>query len=185
MDPEHPQHSAVARSAAERRAPSTGQKPFGTITVVFCLTNARPGIRRGLGSPAGVSWGVQTIPLPPQRPQEFLRSGAFSDVAQGVTITTASGGAVLQPAGQRATVVAEGLPPAVTSYDVNRPPAPLAARGSRSRSATARACATATRSLSAANPDGCHLTDAEDAQVPTHRSGPQRGGHAHQCWSRC
>ena len=125
-------------------------------TVVFFLTNAEPGI--GAASVVnGVNWGVRTIPLLPPEAAEFLRGGAFSDVAQGVTITSPVAALCFNPAGQQATVVAEGCAPAVTSSDVNGPAGATDVRRLRievTLGGRTRMC-DRDKVLSAANPDGC------------------------------
>ena len=75
-------------------------------TVVF-FPDQRRARHRAASVVNGVNWGVRTIPLrlPPEA-AEFLRGGAFSDVAQGVTITSPVAALCFNPAGQQATVVA-------------------------------------------------------------------------------
>lgn len=125
-------------------------------TVVFFLTNAEPGI--GAASAVnGVNWGMRTIPLLPTEDPVFVRGGAFSDVAQGVTIASPVAAICFNPAGQQVAVVAEGCAPAVTDFDVNGPAGATELRRLRiivALGGRTRMC-DRDKVLSDTNPDGC------------------------------
>ncbi len=124
-------------------------------TVVFFLTNAEPGIGAAAAT-NGVNWGMHTVPVLPDEDPEFLRGGAFSDVAPGVTITGPAA-ICFNVAGQQATIVAQGCAAAVANYDVNGPLGMTDLRrlsinvtlGGRTRMCDRD------KVLSATNPDGC------------------------------
>lgn len=121
-------------------------------TVVFFLTNGEPGVAAAAQA-GGANWGMRTLPLLPTDAPEFLRGGAFSDVAEGVAI---NGPAAIcfNPAGQQVAVVAEGCVPAVTNYDVTRAGAERRLRIVVALGGRVRMC-DPDKVLSATNPDGC------------------------------
>lgn len=130
-------------------------------TVVFFLTNDEPALGANVVA-NGVNWGMRTLPLFPGDAAQFIRGGAFSDVAPGVAIT---GPATIcfNAAGQQVTVAAEGCAAAQATYDIARQgvfDAVRAERGERRFRVVAtlggrvRMC-DRDKVLSAANPDGC------------------------------
>lgn len=130
-------------------------------TVVFFLTNEEPAV--GANAIAnGANWGLRTLPLFPGDAVQYVRGGAFSDVAPGVAI---AGPATIcfNAAGQQVTVAAEGCVAGQATYDIARQgvfDATRADRGERrlrvvaSLGGRVRMC-DPDKVLSAANPDGC------------------------------
>ena len=121
-------------------------------TVVFFLTNEEP----ALGANAianGANWGLRTLPLFPGDAAQYIRGGAFSDVAPGVAI---AGPATIcfNAAGQQVTVAAEGCAAGAATYDVTRVGADRRLRVVASLGGRVRMC-DPDKALSAANPDGC------------------------------
>lgn len=121
-------------------------------TVVFFLTNEEPAL--GANPIAnGANWGLRTLPLFPGDDAQYIRGGAFSDVAPGVAI---AGPASLcfNAAGQQVTVAAEGCVAGAATYDVTRVGADRRLRVVASLGGRVRMC-DPDKALSAANPDGC------------------------------
>ncbi|MBS0433308.1 MAG: GspH/FimT family pseudopilin [Proteobacteria bacterium] len=122
-------------------------------TVVFLLTNAEPGVG-AVAQANGSNWAMRALPLLPTEAAEFLRGGAFSDVAQGVSIASPAAAICFNPAGQQVAVPAEGCVPAVTNYDVTRAGAERRLRIVVALGGRVRMC-DPDKVLSATNPDGC------------------------------
>lgn len=121
-------------------------------TVVFFLTNEEPAV--GAAAVAnGINWGMRTLPLFPGDAVQYIRGGAFSDVAPGVAITGPAA-ICFNAAGQQVTVAAEGCAAAVATYDVTRAGADRRLRVVAAMSGRVRMC-DPDKVLSATNPDGC------------------------------
>jgi type IV fimbrial biogenesis protein FimT len=122
-------------------------------SVVFYLTNAEPSLAAAAVA-NGPNWGSRTLSLFPADVPQFIKGGALSDVAAGVTINGPAA-VCFNSAGQQVTVVAEGCAAAVATYDVAR--LPLADRSLRivvSLGGRVRMC-DPNKVLSATVPEGC------------------------------
>ncbi|MFT3666577.1 Tfp pilus assembly protein FimT/FimU [Piscinibacter sp.] len=124
-------------------------------TVVFFLTNAEPS-ETAAAVADGVNWAARTVPVLPNEPVDFVRGGAFSDVAPGVTITGPAA-ICFNAVGQQVTIAAQGCAAASTDYDVNGPVGMTDLRRLRinvSLGGRARMC-DRDKILSDTHPDGC------------------------------
>lgn len=122
-------------------------------SVVFYLTNAEPSLAAAAVA-NGTNWGARTLPLFPADIPAFVKGGALSDVAAGVTI---NGPAAIcfNSAGQQVTVAAEGCAAAAATYDVARlPQADRSMRIVVSLGGRVRMC-DPNKVLSATVPEGC------------------------------
>ena len=121
-------------------------------SVVFFLTNAEPSLA---AAPVanGRNWGASTLPLVPADVPVFVKGGALSDVAAGVTI---NGPAAIcfNPAGQQVTIAAQGCAAAAATYNVARPQADRNMRIVVSLGGRVRMC-DPNKVLSATVPEGC------------------------------
>ena len=124
-------------------------------TVVFFLTNAEPSVAAAAVA-NGSNWGARTLALFAADTPEFVRGGALSDVAPGVTITGPAA-VCFNAAGQQVTIAAEGCVAGAASYVVTRPgvnPDLRPLRVDVSLGGRVRMCDPA-KVLSATNPEGC------------------------------
>lgn len=121
-------------------------------SVVFYLTNAEPSLAAA-AVVNGTNWGARTLALFPADVPAFIKGGALSDVAAGVTI---NGPAAIcfNSAGQQVTVAAEGCAAAAATYDVARPQADRNMRIVVSLGGRVRMC-DPNKVLSATVPEGC------------------------------
>lgn len=121
-------------------------------TVVFFLTNAEPAAGAA-SAENGRNWGIRTVSLFTGDGEEFVRGGALSDVAAGVSIT---GPAALcfSAAGQQRTIPAQDCTTAAAQYTVARTGADRNLRVDVSIGGRVRMCDPA-KTLSATHPDGC------------------------------
>ncbi len=121
-------------------------------SVVFYLTNAEPSLAAAAVA-NGTNWGARTLALFPADIPAFVKGGALSDVAAGVTINGPAA-VCFNSAGQQVTVVAEGCAAAAATYDVARPQADRSMRIVVSLGGRVRMC-DPNKVLSATVPEGC------------------------------
>lgn len=121
-------------------------------SVVFYLTNAEPSLA---AAPVanGSNWGARTLSLFPGDAPAFVKGGALSDVAAGVTINGPAA-VCFNSTGQQVTIVAEGCAAAVATYNVARPQADRNLRIVVSLGGRVRMC-DPNKVLSATVPEGC------------------------------